>query len=75
MGAWIETITPLREFLQVSVASYMGAGSETKILSDTRGSTKKVASYMGAWIETDIACNACHVVVSHPTWVRGLKHN
>ena len=35
----------------------------------------KVASYMGAWIETgEFAANKT-LNKSHPTWVRGLKHN
>ena len=29
---------------------------------------------MGAWIETSIRLRCCAGVMSHPTWVRGLKH-
>ena len=29
---------------------------------------------MGAWIETLILCVGLNVRMSHPTWVRGLKH-
>ena len=28
---------------------------------------------MGAWVETSVACKADGTVLSHLTWVRGLK--
>ena len=28
---------------------------------------------MGAWIETKVAARSALTVLSHPTWVRGLK--
>ena len=33
-----------------------------------------VAPYVGAWIETIGAIGSAIGGVSHPTWVRGLKH-
>ena len=30
---------------------------------------------MGAWIETSSAKDAARAQLSHPTWVRGLKHD
>ena len=33
----------------------------------------EVAPYMGAWIETMEANAKCISLLSHPTWVRGLK--
>ena len=33
-----------------------------------------VAPYVGAWIETQKVANILVDWVSHPTWVRGLKH-
>ena len=30
---------------------------------------------MGAWIETSVVAQNVNGVESHPTWVRGLKHN
>ena len=34
-----------------------------------------VAPYMGAWIETlPVGVQAWGAKLSHPTWVRGLKH-
>ena len=33
-----------------------------------------VAPYVGAWIETMKLTNALKPIASHPTWVRGLKH-
>ena len=34
---------------------------------------KFVAPYVGAWIETRIVPQSDYRVLSHPTWVRGLK--
>ncbi len=34
-----------------------------------------VAPYVGAWIETHQWQNRQNQEQSHPTWVRGLKHN
>ena len=36
---------------------------------------KEVAPYVGAWIETCIFLIMSYCVLSHPMWVRGLKHN
>ena len=36
-------------------------------------STYSVAPYVGAWIETPYDLNKKFSVLSHPTWVRGLK--
>ena len=33
-----------------------------------------VAPYVGAWIETGWLRSKCQLAVSHPMWVRGLKH-
>ena len=33
-----------------------------------------VAPYVGAWIETVEALESISPIASHPTWVRGLKH-
>ena len=35
---------------------------------------KKVAPLVGAWIETAVSPNSADYLVSHPSWVRGLKH-
>ena len=34
---------------------------------------KLVASYVGAWIETHVRQLHITIMMSHPTWVRGLK--
>ena len=39
-----------------------------------QGSNGSVAPYVGAWIETVIIADLCPANLSHPTWVRGLKH-
>ena len=33
-----------------------------------------VAPYVGAWIETNSVGNSSFDMLSHPMWVRGLKH-
>ena len=33
-----------------------------------------VAPYVGAWIETRLFASSGGLEMSHPTWVRGLKH-
>ena len=40
-----------------------------------RGRGTRVAPYVGAWIETSL--NSLRLVsnMSHPMWVRGLKHS
>ena len=54
------------------VAPYVGAWIETY-----EPFSKKyeiyVAPYVGAWIETPLIRDAAGGMLSHPTWVRGLK--
>ena len=72
MGAWIETclVAPFGNMLKV--APYMGAWIETSINSAVP-LLMVVAPYMGAWIETANGAYTSPCVMSHPTWVRGLK--
>ena len=51
----------------------MGAWIETQVVELFKNN-ENVASYMGAWIETPNRADCCARKVSHPTWVRGLKH-
>ena len=55
------------------VAPYVGAWIETFSIIPVRTSGA-VAPYVGAWIETEQECSSDHAEQSHPTWVRGLKH-
>ena len=55
------------------VAPYVGAWIETKA-SSMAPRVKIVAPYVGAWIETPYAIQKEVDYLSHPTWVRGLKH-
>ena len=56
----------------MTVAPYVGAWIET-LQRYPSLFVMYVAPYVGAWIETPEVLN-CHIVVlSHPTWVRGLK--
>ena len=73
MGAWIETSEILESQWHQNVAPYMGAWIETLEQYLTSTNTG-VAPYMGAWIETPEFANIGMQSVSHPTWVRGLKH-
>ena len=54
------------------VAPYVGAWIETQILN-LLNDNGAVAPYVGAWIETPLDVEAANVMLSHPTWVRGLK--
>ena len=57
----------------MSVAPYVGAWIET-IDIKTLFTHIYVAPYVGAWIETQLLYQIILVRMSHPTWVRGLKH-
>ena len=52
----------------------MGAWIETVNMSQFVVSSP-VAPYVGAWIETLLPNHIPYQLVSHPTWVRGLKHS
>ena len=57
------------------VAPYVGAWIETVGMQSVPG-LALVAPYVGAWIETVLRMlEVCGQVTSHPTWVRGLKHD
>ena len=48
-------------------------GLKLNLLNDN-GASSPVAPYVGAWIETPYDLNKKFHELSHPTWVRGLKH-
>ena len=52
----------------------MGAWIETRLwlLTDPN---QNVAPYVGAWIETSSRRHVAQRFLSHPMWVRGLKHS
>ena len=58
--------------LRVLVAPYVSAWIETLCLRHA-SNDNKVAPYVGAWIETAKLLGLGQKVLSHPTWVRGLK--
>ena len=72
MGAWIETLKPLTESYDTQVAPYVGAWIETTFTYNDEH-LPHVAPYVGAWIETQHVTKEIGGVLSHPTWVRGLK--
>ena len=55
------------------VAPYVGAWIETQIFSGALW-PGSVAPYVGAWIETTEYGATYAWNLSHPMWVRGLKH-
>ena len=57
-----------------NVAPYVGAWIETPPTA-WGGFHLIVAPYVGAWIETCMDCSQHGSCKSHPTWVRGLKHD
>ena len=56
------------------VAPLVGAWIETTRAKHLR-SVLMVAPLVGAWIETDCYYVSNDDFVSHPSWVRGLKHS
>ena len=73
VGAWIETFALSMSIKLSSVAPYVGAWIET-ILTFSVKRPSIVAPYVGAWIETSLCIRLSLSVMSHPMWVRGLKH-
>ena len=72
MGAWIETFNPLLLIISSRVAPYVGAWIET--FKNLKGvDASGVAPYVGAWIETSQSLPDASYILSHLTWVRGLK--
>ena len=59
---------------EIKVAPYVGAWIETLHLT-CRKHLSPVAPYVGAWIETVYTTAYLDSQLSHPMWVRGLKHN
>ena len=72
MGAWIETAIKEEHVNNQLVAPYVGAWIETECAGIIMLG-KYVAPYVGAWIETPSPTNQILRIMSHPTWVRGLK--
>ena len=72
VGAWIETLLGYINKNTHTVAPYVGAWIETRTSLRASAHTT-VAPYVGAWIETINLTREKQLVVSHPTWVRGLK--
>ena len=73
VGAWIETPALRRLILLLLVAPRVGAWIETAEYIG-QGAGLLVAPRVGAWIETLPALGFMAPVLSHPVWVRGLKH-
>ena len=73
---WVRGLKLCLLFSQVwvlLVAPRVGAWIETAVHCShilSRG----VAPRVGAWIETNIVTPMRKAILSHPVWVRGLKH-
>ena len=72
VGAWIETLCRTCWPCRWVVAPYVGAWIETTDLM-AYAAPLAVAPYVGAWIETKKKSPEPPKILSHPTWVRGLK--
>ena len=73
MGAWIETYIKRVFGIYLLVAPRVGAWIETgDVFVDLFAGG--VAPRVGAWIETRMNRNIKTGIMSHPVWVRGLKH-
>ena len=72
MGAWIEINYGNGSSGLSSVAPHVGAWIEIAITIPIIVDFV-VAPHVGAWIEIYAATNHFDSVLSHPTWVRGLK--
>ena len=72
VGAWIETVDHQARPPPFVVAPYVGAWIETNDQFQHEKSLS-VAPYVGAWIETLLGARGVPAILSHPTWVRGLK--
>ena len=73
MGAWIETDDAPQGAVGKAVAPLVGAWIETLNLF-WKSSFSLVAPLVGAWIETTSINVILAISMSHPSWVRGLKH-
>ena len=74
MGAWIETQWENEQANTYNVAPRVGAWIET-YLAVWCGFDCSVAPRVGAWIETQDVATLAASMMSHPVWVRGLKHH
>ena len=50
----------------------MGVWIETALASMAQARAS-VTPYVGVWIETDVTAYSGRIMLSHPTWVCGLK--
>ena len=72
---WVRGLKPTLNYghYHVYVAPHVGAWIETG--NDcTNYRNCCVAPHVGAWIETSTLVNRVNAYLSHPTWMRGLKH-
>ena len=73
MGVWIETyLYPFGYALRI-VTPFVGVWIETKYLTQ-HSDFPRVTPFVGVWIETLMVVNRIlRLLVSHPSWVCGLK--
>ena len=62
-------------FAEYAVAPLVGAWIETDYTKLAFTMFDLVAPLVGAWIETDATIDINPQIKSHPSWVRGLKHD
>ena len=72
MGVWIETASYLQYHLQPGVTPFVGVWIET-FLPEPIMELIRVTPFVGVWIETIIYLLIPGDILSHPSWVCGLK--
>ena len=73
MGAWIEIYPFIYRIISVYVAPLVGAWIEIEMHSSS-GNRYPVAPLVGAWIEIRETFLVSALVLSLPSWERGLKY-
>ena len=73
MGAWIEIGRVVGRNRNTGVAPHVGAWIEIHSVAPAIRKNG-VAPHVGAWIEIKKTGKLITVILSHPTWVRGLKY-
>ena len=74
VGVWIETRLECYHRRRQSVTPFVGVWIETQLDKKT-WRQQIVTPFVGVWIETTESPSCCYLVLSHPSWVCGLKRN
>ena len=72
MGVWIETYFTRTAPLETAVTPFVGVWIETVYVPPV-GEELQVTPFVGVWIETIWRFRRVGRIMSHPSWVCGLK--